>query len=192
MTSFLKQHQKVCFTPGDKILWSTHLHTIVPAGGWSEIAQCCKKFFIPVKIISAVFKGKFLALLKAAYQNNQLKFEGELKPLHLKNNFKQLLDTLYSKPWVVYAKKPFKNATHIINYLGRYTHRVAISNDRIIGTEGDQVIFKWKDYKNGAMKKIMKIDGNEFIRRFLLHVLPKGFCKIRYFGTLLRAPGSRY
>ena len=93
-----------------------------------------------------------------------------------------MLDSLYSKEWIVYAKKPFKNANHIINYLGRYTHRVAISNDRIIGTEGDQVVFKWKDYKNRAEKKTMKLDGSEFIRRFLLHVLPKGFCKIRYFG----------
>jgi hypothetical protein len=176
----------VLHTWGQNLMDHPHLHTIVPAGGWNETAQCWqpsrKKFFIPVKIISAVFKGKFLALLKAAYNNKQLNFEGETKPLHLKNNFRDLLGMLYGKPWVVYAKKPFKDAGHIINYLGRYTQRVAISNDRIIGTKGDNVILKWKDYRNGAINKTMALDGCEFIRRFLLHVLPKGFCKIRYFG----------
>ena len=163
-----------------------HLHTIVPAGGWSEVAQCWKPsrkmFFIPVKVISALFRGKFLALLKAAYQAEQFHFEGEIKPLHLKSNFKQLLRTLYNMPWVVYAKKPFQNAAHIINYLGRYTHRVAIGNNRIIGIDDDQVSFKWKDYKDRGKQKVMKLPAQEFIRRFLLHVLPKGFCKIRYFG----------
>lgn len=176
----------VLHTWGQNLMEHPHLHTLVPAGGWSEMAQCWKpsrkKFFIPVKVISAVFKGKFLSMLKAAYNNAELKFEGEIKPLQLKSNFKQLLHLLYDKPWVVYAKKPFKNARHIIQYLGRYTHRVAMSNNRITGIENDHVIFKWKDYKDRGTQKLMKLPASEFIRRFLLHVLPKGFCKIRYFG----------
>lgn len=176
----------VLHTWGQNLMEHPHLHTIVPAGGWSDIAQCWKssrrKFFIPVKVISALFKGKFLSLLKAAYNDGQLKFEGEIKSLELKNNFKQLLNILYDKSWVVYAKKPFKNSSHIINYLARYTHRVAIGNNRIIGVEDGQVSFKWKNYKNHGRHEIMKLPAPEFIRRFLLHVLPKGFCKIRYFG----------
>ena len=176
----------VLHTWGQNLMEHPHLHTIVPAGGWNETTQYWKAsrktFFIPVKVISAVFKGKFLSLLKQAYFNKQLKFEGEISSLQLKNNFKLLLDLLYGKQWVVYAKKPFQNATHIINYLGRYTHRVAISNQRIEGIDGDSIAFKWKDYKDHSKQKTMKLHAMEFIRRFLLHVLPKGFCKIRYYG----------
>lgn len=178
----------VLHTWGQNLMDHPHLHTIVPSGGWCQTAQCwrasSKKFFIPVKVISAVFKGKFLALLKQAYQQNQLKFEGHIKPLQLKGNFKVLLNLVYAKNWVVYAKKPFKSSTHIVNYLGRYTHRVAISNDRISCIEGDQVMFRWKDYREHGRIKSMKLPATEFIRRFLLHVLPKGFCKIRYYGIL--------
>jgi len=163
-----------------------HLHTIIPAGGWNETTQYWKaskkKFFIPVKVISAVFKGKFLWLLKQAYRDNELKFEGEIKPLQLKCNFKRWVNELYDKKWVVYAKKPFRNAVHIIQYLGRYSHRVAISNHRIEGIEGDKIAFKWKNYQDHGKQKTMRIPAQEFIRRFLLHVLPKGFCKIRYYG----------
>ncbi len=176
----------VLHTWGQNLMEHPHLHTIVPAGGWNETTQYWKasrsKFFIPVKVISAVFRGKFLSLLKQAYFQGLLKFEGEIKPLGLKNNFKQLLDTLYGKSWVVYAKKPFKNANHIVAYLGRYSHRVAIGNSRILGIEDNQIIFKWKDYKDHSKQKIMRLAATEFIRRFLLHILPKGFCKIRYFG----------
>jgi len=178
----------VLHTWGQNLMDHPHLHTIVPSGGWCQTAQCwrysSKKFFIPVNVISAVFKGKFLALLKLAYQRNQLKFEGHIEPLQLKSNFKALLNLVYAKDWVVYAKKPFKSSTHIVNYLGRYTHRVAISNDRIIGIEHDQVLFRWKDYRDYERIKIMKLPAIEFIRRFLLHVLPKGFYKIRYYGIL--------
>ena len=178
----------VLHTWGQNLMDHPHLHTIVPSGGWCQTSQCwrasSKKFFIPVKVISAVFKGKFLALLKLAYQRNQLKFEGHIEPLQLKSNFKVLLNLVYAKDWVVYAKKPFKSSTHIVNYLGRYTHRVAISNDRITGIEEDQVLFRWKDYRDYERIKIMKLPAIEFIRRFLLHVLPKGFCKIRYYGIL--------
>lgn len=176
----------VLHTWGQNLIDHPHLHTLVPAGGWSDMAQCWKasrkKFFLPVKVISAVFRGKFLSHLKAAYDEGLLRFEGEIKPLRYRNKFRELLSTLYAQPWVVYSKKPFKKPAHIINYLGRYTHRVAISNNRIIGVKDEHVIFKWKDYKDGGREKLMKLTSNEFIRRFLLHVLPKGFCKIRYYG----------
>jgi len=176
----------VLHTWGQNLMEHPHLHTLVPAGGWDENTQYWKSsrnnFFIPVKVISAVFRGKFLSMLKQYYLDNTLKFEGEIKTLGQKINFKQLLNTLYRKQWVVYAKKPFKNASHIVAYLGRYTHRVAISNRRIIGIDGDCVIFKWRDYTDHGKQKIMRLDATEFIRRFLLHILPKGFCKIRYFG----------
>ena len=176
----------VLHTWGQNLMEHPHLHTIVPSGGWCETAGCwrpsSKKFFMPVKVISAVFKGKFLSFLKVAYQQKRLKFEGEIKSLRQGNEFKALLNVVYAKHWVVYAKKPFRKTAHIINYLGRYTHRVAISNNRIMGLEADNVIFRWRDYRDKGKQKAMKLHASEFIRRFLLHVLPKGFCKIRYFG----------
>jgi len=178
----------VLHTWGQNLMDHPHLHTIVPAGGWSEMNQYWKssrrKFFIPVKVISALFKGKFLAMLKEVYKKGNLKFEGEIKYLKQKKNFQALLDLLYDekKKWVVYTNPSLKNSTHIVNYLGRYTHRVAISNDRIISVDQESVTFKWKDYKDKGRQKIMKLPAQEFIRRFLLHVLPKSFCKIRYYG----------
>lgn len=176
----------VLHTWSQNLMEHPHLHLMVPAGGWDEIAQYWKhsrtKFFIPVKVISEVFRGKFLSLLKKANNETQLKFAGEIKPLIHKSNFKQLLDTLYNKEWIVFCKKPFRNSSQIINYLGRYTHRVAISNNRIMEIENDEVVFRWKDYKDSGKQKTMKLNTQEFIRRFLLHVLPQGFCKIRYYG----------
>lgn len=176
----------VLHTWGQNLMEHPHLHILVPAGGWDETAQFWKhsrkKFFIHVKLISRVFRGKFLALLKKANQENRLKFEGKIKPLALKSHFKKILDVLYSKEWVVHSKKTFKNSSHIIKYLGQYSHRVAITNNRILGIENDQVVFRWKDYKDNSKQKVMKLPAVEFIRRFNLHVLPKGFCKIRYFG----------
>ena len=176
----------VLHTWGQNLSDHPHLHTLVPAGGWDEKRQSWKpsrkKFFLPVKVLSAVFRGKFLSLLKAAYNNKELKFEGELKAIEAKAHFGKLLDNLYRKNWVVYSKAPFKTPAHVINYLGRYTHRVAISNSRILRADTDSVSFRWKDYKDGARQKVMQLKGEEFIRRFLLHVLPRGYCKIRYYG----------
>lgn len=178
----------VLHTWGQNMVEHPHLHTMVPAGGWSELNGYWKvskrKYLIPVKVLSKVFRGKFLAMLKQIYENNVLKFEGEIKPLTKQENFKQLLDSLYKKEWVVFAKAPFKNASGIIKYLGNYSHRIAISNKRIQGIEGDNILFSWKDYKDGNKRKSMSLKVNEFIRRFLLHVLPPGFCKIRYYGLL--------
>lgn len=178
----------VLHTWGQTLTEHPHLHTMVPAGGWSEWngywKNSGKKFFISVKVLSRMFRGKFLAGLKSAYLEGDLKFEGELKCLKPQKEFRRLLDLLYKKEWVVYAKAPFKNATGIVKYLGNYTHRVAISNERIQKMEADKIHFGYKDYKTGSVKKVMIIDAQEFIRRFLLHVLPHGFCKIRYYGLL--------
>jgi hypothetical protein len=176
----------VLHTWGQNLMDHPHLHTLVPAGGWDETTQYWKysrkNFFIHVNILSRVFRGKFLALLKQAYQEKQLKFEGEIAPLKQAKNFKQLLNQLYNKEWVVFCEKSQKSYSRIIEYLARYTYRVAISNDRILGIENDRVFFRWKDYEDKGKRKVMDLDAVEFIRRFLLHILPDGFCKIRYYG----------
>jgi len=165
-----------------------HMHIMVPAGGLDPLSQYWKyspkNFFIPVKVLSRVFRGKFLALLKKAYKNNQLTFAGEIAPLRQAGNFKQLLDTVYQKEWVVNSQRSSSRTggAQIINYMARYSHRVAISNDRILGIEDDQVVFTWKNNKNKGKQEVMKLDAVEFIRRYMLHILPDRFCKIRYYG----------
>jgi len=170
---------------GQNLMYHPHLHTMVPEGGWNEGEQkwhaSRKKFFIPVRVLSALFKGKFLFYLKKAYSDQELTFAGSIHQLKIRKNFNDLVTSLYQKNWVVYTKKPFRNSSQIINYLGRYSHRVAIANSRIKSIEGDQVTFSMKDYRDGK-QKIIQLKSTEFIRRFLLHVLPKSFCKIRYYG----------
>jgi hypothetical protein len=135
-------------------------------------------------VLSRKFRGKLLALLKEAFQNNELLFFGILAPLAGKLNFQSLLDELYQKQWVVYCKKPFKSPWHVLRYLGCYTHRVALSNQRIVDLQDDQVTFSWRDYNDNSKTKLMTLDVSEFIRRFLLHVLPGRFVKIRHYGIL--------
>jgi phage FluMu protein Com len=176
----------VLHTWGQNLMDHPHLHTIVPAGGWDQTSQYWrysrKNFFIHVKVLSRVFRGKFLSLLKKANQENKLKFEGEIAPLKQPKNFKQLLDMLYNKEWVVFCEKSQKSYSHILEYLAKYSSRVAISNDRIVAVENDSVFFRWKDYQDKGKRKLMELDAVEFIRRFMLHILPEGFCKIRYYG----------
>lgn len=170
---------------GQNLMYHPHLHTMVPAGGWNEREQkwnaSRKKFFIPVRVLSTLFKGKFLFHLKKAYADQKLTFAGKDNQLKIRRNYIALVNSLYQKNWVVYAKKPFKNSSQIINYLGRYSHRVAIANSRIKSMEDNRVVFSMKDYRDGK-QKIIQLQSTEFIRRFLLHVLPKSFCKIRYYG----------
>ena len=170
---------------GQNLIHHPHLHTMVPAGGWNEEEQkwhaSRKKFFIPVRVLSALFKGKFLFYLKKAYSDQQLTLAGSIGDLKISRNFNDLVTSLYRKDWVVYTKKPFRNSSQIIGYLGRYSHRVAIANSRIKCIDGDLVTFSMKDYRDGRQKMIT-LQSTEFIRRFLLHVLPKSFCKIRYYG----------
>ena len=143
-----------------------------------------KKFFIPVKVLSRKFRGKFLYYLKQLYYQNKLEFHGSQEYLSDDKDFEKLLSSLYAKEWVVYCKPPFKNAACVVEYLGRYTHRVAISNNRIVSIENDTVTFKWRDYKDNSKWKVMTLSADEFIRRFLIHILPSGFMKIRHYGLL--------
>jgi hypothetical protein len=137
-----------------------------------------------VKILSRVFRGKFVAALKRAFRQGKLVFPGSLHALASKTAFAAFLRTLFRKDWVVYAKPPFGGPEHVLHYLARYTHRVAISNHRLLGLADGQVTFRWKDYAHGSKKRKMTITAHEFLRRFLFHVLPKGFVRIRFFGFL--------
>jgi hypothetical protein len=163
-----------------------HLHCVVAGGGLSGDGQMWiptrKDFFIPVKVISRLFRGKFLAYLKAAYRKGELKFPGQLAPMEADATFASRLTDLYQKDWNVYCKPPFGGPECVIDYLSRYTHRIAISNDRIVGLEGDQVTFRYRDSADHDRLKLMSLSAVEFIRRFLLHVLPDGFVKIRHYG----------
>ena len=178
----------VLHTWGQNLMFHPHIHCIVTGGGLSENENSWrnskKNFFIPVKVLGKKFRGKFLCYLKDEYYANKLKLYGDSYRLRDKFAFSNFIDNLFKKNWVVYCKKPFKDESCVINYLGRYTHRVAISNSRIVDFKDKKVTFKWKDYKDNNRNKIMTLDASEFIRRFLLHVLPKGFVKIRYYGLL--------
>jgi Putative transposase/Transposase zinc-binding domain len=178
----------VLHTWGQNLMDHPHVHSIVPGGGLSfdgtRWISSRKKFFIPIKILSRKFRGKFLAFFKEAYQDGLLQFYGKIEPLSGKLNFQKLIDNLYKTDWVVFCKKPFKSPWHVLRYLGRYTHRVAISNQRIVSLQNGQVTFTWRDYKDGNKTKLMILEVSEFIRRFLLHVLPSRFVKIRHYGIL--------
>lgn len=178
----------VLHTWGQNLSFHPHVHCIVPGGGLSKdglrFVRSRKKFFIPVKVVSRKFRGKFLYLLKQAYGRGQLAFFNEATPLSIEDNFLALADDLYLKDWVVFCKKPFKSPAHVVKYLGRYTHRVAISNSRIKSFDGKTVSFGWKDYKDGSKSKVMTLSASEFTRRFLLHVLPDRLMKIRHYGIL--------
>jgi hypothetical protein len=137
-----------------------------------------------VKVLSRVFRGKFLALLKKPFRKRKLQFHGRLAPLADKSAFHALLDKMYRCEWVVYTKRPFAGPEQVLRYLANYTHRVAISNHRLLSLEDGNVTFRWKDYAHGNKKKKMMLTACEFLRRFLLHVLPKGFVRIRHFGFL--------
>ena len=168
----------VLHTWGQNLSLHPHLHIIVSGGGIDKNGKwrnSKKKFFLPIKVMSEVFRGKFLSLLKQKFP----------KEILLDNSqFQTILDSCYHKNWVVYTKKPMKNPKHVIEYLSRYTHRIAISNGRIVLHENGVVTFKYKDYKDHNKIKKMSLDEQEFFRRFMMHVLPKNFMKIRHYGFL--------
>lgn len=178
----------VLHTWGQNILDHPHLHFIVPAGGLDDDRWVpCKnpKFLFPVKVMSELFKGKFLDAFKEAVAGGTIKMCGTLSMYEQHPaTLAALIDALYKSPWVVYAKPPFGGPNAVVKYLGRYTHRIAISNARILSLNSSHVSFQWKDYRAANASKIMTLTLEEFIRRFLLHVLPKGFVRIRYFGFL--------
>jgi len=171
----------VLHTWGQNLSYHPHLHCIVTGGGLTELGtwkDSRKKFFLPVKVLSRKFRGKLLYYLK----KEDLEFYGSLDHLNDANQFSAFFQDMYCKDWVVYCKPPFGNAQKVIDYLGRYTHRVAISNNRLIDMSDGSVTFNWRDYSDGNKQKTMKVAADEFIRRFLFHILPNGFRKIRHFG----------
>jgi hypothetical protein len=165
-----------------------HLHCLVTAGGLSPDGQrwisSRSDFFMPVKVLSSLFRGKFLDGLKKAYEAGKLKFPGKIEVLKGGPAFNKFLTDLYQQEWVVYCKPPLRRPEQVMEYLGRYTHRVALSNDRIVSLEGKQVTLRWRDSADGDKIKFLTLEAFEFIRRFLLHVLPDRFVKIRHYGLL--------
>lgn len=179
----------ILHTWGQNLLHHPHIHFVVPGGGIGPNGQwisCLPGFFLPVRVLSRLFRRIFLQGLCRAFENNQLAFFGELASLKDEAIFRRWLDPLKETEWVVYAKKPFGGPQTAIQYLGRYTHRVALSNNRILGVSEGRVTFQWKDYrgKDRHKSRTMTLDAEEFIRRFLIHPLPPGFQRIRYFGLM--------
>jgi len=179
----------VLHTWGQTLIHHPHIHCVVPAGGFAPgRAQWVRPkragFFLPKEVLSEVFRGKFTDALKGLFRHGKLSFHGSLSWLAEPRSFAKFLRTLYQTKWVVYVKKPFGGPEHVLHYLARYTHRVAISNHRLIGMEDGKVTFRWKDYAHGGKKRKMTLAAEEFIRRFLLHVLPKGLVRIRHYGWM--------
>jgi hypothetical protein len=164
-----------------------HLHCLIPAGAvsddWSRWIPCKNDYLFNEEALSLVFRGKFIDRMTKAYQSGKLHFAGKCAPLKTPKGFKHLTDRLYLKRWVVYAKEPIKHSEYVLEYLARYTHRVAISNHRLVSLENGKVTFTYKNRKTEQIQKIT-IKAVEFIRRFLLHQLPNGFVKIRHYGFL--------
>jgi hypothetical protein len=160
----------------------------VPGGGpsldHSHWISTRSNFFLPVKVLSRVFRRKFIDGLRRAFRRSELVFHGPCLPLAQEKAFKAFLQSLKRQDWIVYAKPPFGGPEHVLHYLARYTHRVAISNHRILSVDDKEVRFRWKDYVHHNKRRVMTLSNDEFLRRFLQHVLPKGFPRIRYFGWL--------
>jgi len=182
----------VLHTWGQNLLHHPHLHCVVAGGGLAPEGDrwisCGPGFFLPVQVLSRLFRRLFLKSLQKAFESGKLNFFSSLEALRDLKAFLRYLAPVRKKEWVVYAKPPFAGPQQVLDYVGRYTHRVAISNDRIIDIEDREVRFRWKDYRDHSRQKTMMLTADEFIRRFLLHVLPDGFQRIRYFGFL----GNRY
>jgi len=182
----------VLHTWGQNLQFHPHLHCVVPGGGLSPDGErwvhCRPNFFLHVRVLSRLFRRLFLESLQQAFDSGKLQFFNALESFRERHTFVQLLDRLKASEWVVYAKRPFAGPQQVLDYVGRYTHRVAISNNRLLDIENDQVRFRWKDYRDGDQVKTMTLSADEFIRRFLLHVLPDGLQRIRYYGFL----GNRY
>jgi hypothetical protein len=177
----------VLHTWGQNLLFHPHLHCVVTGGGLAPNGDrwisARPGYLLPVRVLSRLFRGKFLAGLQELYDAGELDFRGRTEDLGDPRAFAQLHRQLYEKNWVVYAKRPFGGADQVFRYLGRYTHRVAIANSRLVSMDDEHVRFRYKDYATDA-HKVMTLEAEEFIRRFLLHVLPKRFVRIRHFGIL--------
>jgi hypothetical protein len=178
----------VLHTWGQRLQHHPHVHCVVPAGGLAPDGarwiHARPTFFLPVKVLRQVFRGKLVAGLRDAYTQGRLHFPGALAALATEATFRAWLRSLYRHAWVVYAKPPFGSPSHVVHYLARYTHRVAISNHRLVAVTDDTVSFRWKDYRHGSQIRTLTLAADEFLRRFLLHILPKRFVRIRYVGFL--------
>jgi hypothetical protein len=179
----------VLHTWGQNLLHHPHLHCVVPGGGISPDGtrwiSCRPDFFLPVRVLARLFRRLFLNYLVKAFDAGKLQFFSALEPLQMRHTFLRHISPTRKTEWVVYAKPPFAgDPVEVLKYVARYTHRVAISNDRLLGLEDGEVRFRWKDYRDGSRCKTMALAAEEFIRRFLLHVLPAGFQRIRYYGFL--------
>ena len=178
----------VLHTWGQNLMHHPHLHCVVSGGGLSPDGSrwiaAKSYYFLPVRVLSRVFRRKYCQLLRQAYQQGQLEFHGRLAPWAERNAFRRFLADVATREWVVHSKRPFREPSCVLKYLARYTHRVAISNRRLVRYHAGRVTFRYKDYAARGRVRTMTLAGSEFIRRFLLHVLPKGFTRIRYFGYL--------
>jgi hypothetical protein len=178
----------VLHTWSQKLKIHPHVHCVVPAGGLSldhtRWVRSRDNYFLPKGVLREVFRGKFVDALKQAFQNGQLRFEGDLKLLAQPKIFAAWLRPLFRQDWVVYLKRPFGGPEYVLHYLGRYTHRVAISNHRLVSLTDGQVTFHWRDSAHHNEQKLLSLSLDEFLCRFLLHILPKGFVRIRNFGFL--------
>jgi hypothetical protein len=178
----------VLHTWGQTLLHHPHLHRVVAGGGLSADSSrwiaCRPTFFLPVRVIARLFRRLFRAALQKAFDAKKLTFCGRLEPLGDRRAFQRHLAPARKAEWYVYAKPPVAGAEQVLAYVARYTHRVAISNNRLLDIEEGKVRFRWKNYRDGNRPKTMTLSADEFIRRFLLHVLPDGFQRIRYYGFL--------
>jgi Putative transposase/Transposase zinc-binding domain len=178
----------VLHTWNQRLQHHPHVHCVLAAGGLAPDHSrwiCSRRsFFLPVKVLGRIFRGKFVAGLKNAFQSGALQFHGHLLPLTEPRAFASWLRVLFRHDWVVYSKRPFGGPEHVLRYLGAYTHRVAISNNRLVALSEGNVTFRWRDSAHGSKKRLMTLPVDEFLRRFLLHLLPRGFMRIRNFGFL--------
>lgn len=178
----------VLHTWNQKLEHHPHVHCVVPAGGLSldhrRWVHPRYPFFLPVKVLGRVFRGKFVEALKSAFADDKLGFHGQLQSLAQPKAFSSFVRQLFRHDWVVYCKRPFGGPEHVLHYLGCYTHRVAISNHRLVSLADDKITFRWRDSAHGNQQSLMTLSVDEFLRRFLLHLLPSGFVRIRHFGFL--------
>jgi hypothetical protein len=178
----------ILHTWGQNLLLHPHVHCAIPAGGFSSDrtrwVHPRYPFFLPVKVLSRVFRGKFVEGLRRAFRQKKLRFHGPIAALEDPKRFASFLRTVFRQDWVVYAKPAFGGPTQVLRYLGRYTHRVAISNHRLLAFDGEHVTFRWKDYAHGSKQRKMTLSAPEFLRRFAQHILPRGFVRIRQYGFL--------
>ena len=178
-----------------RLQFHPHVHCVLAAGGLAPDhatwISARRSFFLPIKVLSRVFRGKFVEGLRNAFHRGELQFHGRLLPLAQPRAFSAWLRVLFRHDWVVYAKRPFGGPEHVLRYLGAYTHRVAISNSRLVDLSDGNVTFRWRDSAHGNKKRLMTLTVDQFLRRFLLHLLPRGFVRIRNFGFLANRQRAR-